>query len=120
MIETFEYFKQIRTSTIPMILEYDTELKDMFLTFTKKREDLFKITDDEMFERDSSTFDTGVKEWKNRLKIHIKTVIDDLPDFENKIEILKKCELLNLNNLELDPVCAKILTDIIISKFSFY
>jgi hypothetical protein len=90
MIKTFEYFKQIRTSTTPMILEYDAELKDMFLTFTKRREDLFKITDDKMFERYSSIFDTGVKEWKNRLKIHIKTVINDLLDFENKIEIIKK------------------------------
>lgn len=120
MIETFEYYQQIRTSTIPMIHKFDEELKDMFLTFTKKREDLFKITDDQTFEQDSSIFDTGVKEWKNRLKIHIQTVITDLPDFENKIEILKKCELLNLNSLELDPVCAKILTDIIISKFNFY
>jgi hypothetical protein len=38
-------------------------LKDMFLTFTKKK-DVFKITDDEMFERNSSTFDTGVKDGK--------------------------------------------------------
>lgn len=116
MISTYQKLNVFKTSIIPGIREIYLELKNIFSTFIKGRENISIIVDDMMFENDSNKFDIEVDKWKNRVKIHINTVIEQTPDFGNKIILLKKCEKLNLNNLELDSVYIKILKNIMISK----
>lgn len=96
-------------STIPGIHEFHTELKNSFLEFAEKTKNILTITDDQTFEKNSATFDTGVKKFKSRLKTHlVKTVIDEASDYEYKIELLKKWEQLNLTGLGLKNLYIKI------------
>lgn len=67
---------------------------------------------DQMFDEDSVGFHTGVEIWKIRLKNHIHTIFDDIPDFGNKIELLKRCEKLNLDSLDLDNLYISLSEDI--------
>lgn len=99
-------------STIPGIHKFHAELKNMFLSFTEKRKNILKITEDQTFDKDSATFDTYIEEYKIRLKIYLKKVIDEAIDFEYKIELLKKCEQLNLTGLEFENLYIKTSKDL--------
>lgn len=119
IIETYQTYRLLKQSIIPGIQEYHTELKNIFLTFTEKRENILKITEDQTFEKDSETFYTAVKIFKSRLKTHLKTTINEAPDFEYKIKFLKKCEELNLTGLNLDKLYIKISNDLNTCKLYF-
>jgi hypothetical protein len=106
-------------STVPGIYEFHAELKNIFLTFTEKRKNILKITDDQAFDKDSAMFDIYIKQYRIRLKMHLKTVIDEAPDFEYKIELLKKCEQLSLTGLDLEKLYIKTSKDLNTCKLCF-
>jgi len=116
IIETYQSYKGLKKSSIPMVRKLYAELKEMFQTFTKKREDLLKLIEDRKFKTDSDQFDLDVQDLKIRLKNHIKVVIEETPDFVNKVELLKKCETLKMNDLDLETVYISTLKNINICK----
>jgi len=116
MIKTYQSYKGLKKSSIPMVRKLYSELKEKFKTFTKKREDLLKLIEDRKFKADSDQFDSDVEEFKIRLKKHLKTVIEETPDFVNKVELLRKCETLKMDDLDLEIVYISTLKNINISK----
>lgn len=116
MIETYRTYKRLKTSSIPMVRVIYADLKEMFKMFTKKREDLLKLIEDRKFKTDSEKYDSDVSELKIRLKKHLKTVIDETPDFANKIELLRKCETLKMDDLDLEKVYISTFKNINICK----
>lgn len=118
MLEIYQKCK-LKKHTIPKFDEFYTELKKLFSAFTKKRKNIILIIDDQSFETDSEIFDKEIGTWMNRLCEHIYIVIDEIPDFTNKIKMLKKCENLNLKGLELDHVYISLYQNIITCKYNF-
>lgn len=110
MIETYDTYKILKTTRIQGILEVYEELRNIFEIFKKDRANI--TIEDPMFKVDSVKFNTAVEEWKIRLKNHIHAVFEDIPDFGNKIELLKRCEKLNLNGLGLDILYISLSEDI--------
>lgn len=110
MIETYKMHQVLKTAKIDGILEIYDGLKNIFTLFIQNRENIW--IEDIMFEEDSVKFNTGIKEWKVCLKNHIHTIFKGIPDFENKIEFLKKCEKLNLDSLELDDLYISLFEDL--------
>lgn len=99
-----------------MVRKLHAELKEIFKTFTKKREDLFKLIDDRKFKEDSDKVISDIKDFKVRLKKHLEIVIKETPDFVNKVELLRKCETLKIDDLDLEIVYISTFKNINICK----
>lgn len=110
MIEIYDTYKVLKTTRIQGISEVYEELRNIFEIFIKDRENI--MVEDPMFNVDSVKFNTTVEEWKISLKNHIHVVFEDIPDFGNKIELLKRCEKLDLSGLELDSLYISLSEDI--------
>lgn len=110
MIETYQKYNVLKTSRIQGISEVYDKLKNIFETFIKDRPNI--MIEDKTFGEDSVRFDAGIEEWKIHLKNHIHEVFVDIPDFGNKIELLKRCEKLHLDGLELDGLYFSLSEDI--------
>lgn len=117
--EMFEiYIKyKLKRHTIPKFDKLYLELKSIFSEFTKKRENIVIIIDDQTFEVDSNKFDNEMNAWINRLCIHAHDIIDEIPDFTNKINMLEKCERLNVKGLELDYVYYSTFKNLVMRKY---
>jgi len=102
MIVTYERYEVLITTRIQGIAEVYTELQNIYAMFTNKRPNI--SIEDGMFETDCIAYNNKINEWKIRLKDHIHAVFHGIPDFGNKIELLKRCEKLNLDGLELDSL----------------
>lgn len=120
MLQTYETYKMLKVSMIPEVNELHTELKDILSIFTNKRENILKITEDLMFEDDVVKFDIEVKNWKIRLNDHLTKQIEEETAIENKIELMKKCDDLNLINLELDHAYTSTLRNLISCKKRYF
>lgn len=99
-----------------MVRKLYAELEEKFQMFTKKREDLLKLIDDRKFKTDSDQFDSDVNDLKIRLKEHLKIVIEETPDFVNKVELLKKCDTLKMDDLDLETVYIRTFKNLNICK----
>lgn len=120
MLQTYESYKMLKVSKIPKVSELHTELQNILQMFTNKRENILKITEDQMFEEDSVKFDSEVEKWKIGLKNHLVAAIEDEPAFENKIELMKKCDKLELVDLDLDHVYISTFRNLIICKLHYF
>lgn len=118
MFEIYLKYK-LKQHTIPKFDKLYLELKNIFLEFTKKRENIVIIIDDQTFEMDSITFDNEINAWIKRLCLHVHDIIEEIPDFINKINMLEKCERLNVKGLDLDNVYASTLKNLVMRKYDF-
>lgn len=116
MIQISETYKMLKISNIPGTRELHTELNNILSTFSNKRENVLNITMDIWFEDDNAKFHNEVETWKNRFKNHLTTEIEEESSFENKIELMRKCDELNIVDLELDHVYASTLRNLIACK----
>lgn len=99
-------------SKIPSVNEvYFTEFKSIYVTFAKNTHYIFNM--DKAIDSDCEVFKNSIIEWEGRLKAHLHAVLKKMPDFINTIEMLKKCEKLNLTSLDLEKVYISTIVNII-------
>lgn len=106
----------MKLTAIPRIEDITEELKIIFTLFKKRRGDISQIVSDQTLEEDCILFETKIQEWIIKLNDHIFTVIDEISDLGDKIELLKKLRQLNLNGSELDKVFINTLNGIVDCK----
>lgn len=106
----------MKITAIPRIEEISDELKNIFSLFKKQRGDIRLIVNDETLEEDCILFETRIQEWIVSLNNHIFTVIEEISDLGDKIELLKKLRQLNLNGSELDKLFINTLNSIVDCK----
>lgn len=114
LVQTYDKYKMLKISSIPGIFDIYTELNNILSIFANKRENILNITTDILFENDHVKFHNEVEKWTNRLRNHLTAEIDGLPSFESKIELLKKYDELNIDDLGLDHVYTSTIKNLII------
>lgn len=116
MMQIYDTHKTLKISNIPGTHELHTELDNILSTFAYNRENILDVAMDILFEDDYVKFHNEVKGWKTRLKNHLITEIEEETSFENKTELIKKCDELNIPDLKLNHVSSSTLGELITCK----
>lgn len=83
---------KLSNNTFPGYAGFSVDLNKILKKFTETKKSIAGIIDYPKFESDVDDFNEAAEIWKTNVNKHINGVIEEVPDFLNKIVLFKKWE----------------------------
>lgn len=109
---------KLSKNTFPGYEAFSVNLNKILNKFTETKKSIADIIDYPKFESDVNDFIEAAELWKIDVNKHLNVVIEDVPDFLNKIVLFKKWE--NKKYFELNRMYESTFNGLMICKYDMF